>query len=176
MKLQFKIIYQNKFKIWLWESTRYNVNPPFLNSGVYSGVKKWRYTFVTYTYIKCILVFEIVIWLGPRRTTSPKMDNAENSFKIDVIRHVNLPIIREEMTLLWISDETAGNTDNKAKFGFLTDENDLRDTIVDIRRWEIWYRATECVKLQPVMTHVAQISKTFMNQTCHETCVQCLIK
>ena len=41
---------------------------------------------------------------------------------------------------------------------------------------EIWYRSTESVKRQSVMTHVAQISKMFMNQKCHRTCVQCLIK
>ena len=35
---------------------------------------------------------------------------------------------------------------------------------------------TESEKRQPVMTHVAQISKKFMNQKCHQTCVQCLIK
>ena len=31
-------------------------------------------------------------------------------------------------------------------------------------------------KRQPVMTNVAQISKRFMNQKCHQTCVQCLFK
>ena len=46
-----------------------------------------------------ILVSEIVIWLWSRRITSPKMENAENSFKIDVIRPLNLPFIQEEMTL-----------------------------------------------------------------------------
>ena len=42
---------------------------------------------------------EIIIWLGSRRITSPKMENAENSFKIDVIRPANLAFILEEMTL-----------------------------------------------------------------------------
>ena len=137
---------------------------------------KWHYVFVTYTYIKCILVSEIMIWLGIRRITSPKVENAENSFKIDVIRPVKLPFIRVEMTLWWISDETARRTGNNAKLGFLTDDHHLRDTIIKVRRQEIRYRRTESVKRQPVMTYVAQISKMFMNQKCHQTCVQCLIK
>ena len=48
---------------------------------------------------RAILVSEIVIWLKSRRITSPKMENAENSFKIDGIRPVNLPFIQEEMML-----------------------------------------------------------------------------
>ena len=50
------------------------------------------------------------------------MENAENSFKIDVIRPVNRPYIQEEMTLRWISDETATRTGNNAKIDFLTDD------------------------------------------------------
>ena len=42
---------------------------------------------------------KIVIELGSRRINSPKMENAENSFKIDVIRPVNLPFFQEEMML-----------------------------------------------------------------------------
>ena len=34
--------------------------------------------FVFGTQIKCILVFEIVIGIGPFRNTSPKMENVEN--------------------------------------------------------------------------------------------------
>ena len=49
------------------------------------------------------------------------MENFENSLKIDVIRHVNLMFIQEEMTLWWISGETASRTGNTAKMGFLTD-------------------------------------------------------
>ena len=63
-----------------------------------------------------------------------------------------------------------------AKMGFLTKEHDLSDTIVKVRRREILYHSTESVKRQPVMTHEAQISKTFINQKCHLTCVQGLIK
>ena len=135
--LLFKIIYQNKFIIWFWESARYVVNHPFLSSGVSTRVWKWRYVFVTYTYVKCILVSEIVIWLGSRRVTSPKMENAESSFKIDVIRPVNLPLIQEEMTLWWISDKITRRIGNIAKMGFLTKDHDLRDTIVKVRRREI---------------------------------------
>ena len=51
-----------------------------------------------YTYIKYILVSEIVIWLGSRRITSPNVENAENAFKIGVIRPENLPFNHEEMT------------------------------------------------------------------------------
>ena len=131
---------------------------------------------VTYTYIKCILVSEIVIWIGSSRITSPEMENAENSFKIDVIRHANLPFIQEEMTLWWVSDETARKTGNNAKMGFLSDDHNLKDTIVYVRRREIWYRSTPSVKRQAFMTYVAQISKTFMNKKCHQTCVQGLIK
>ena len=176
--LLFKIIniISKKFIIWLWKGARYDVKHPFLSSGVIARVKKWRYVFVAYTYIKCILVSGIVIWLGSRRITSPKMENAKNSFKIDVIRPVNLPLIQTQMTLLWISDETARRTGNNAKMGFLTDDNDLRDTIVKVRCQEFWYRTTESVKRQPVMTYVTQISKTFMNEKCHQTCVQGLIK
>ena len=104
---------------------------------------------------------------GSRRITSLKMENAKNSFKIDVISHVNLPFIQEEMTLWSISDETIRRTCNNAKMGFLTDDHDLRDKIVKVGRREIWYRTTESVKCQPVMTHVAKISKIFMNQKCH---------
>ena len=57
------------------------------------------------------------------------MDNAENSFKIDVIRPVNLPFIQEEMTLCWISDKTARWTDSNAKIACRADNHDLRDTI-----------------------------------------------
>ena len=53
--------------------------------------------FVDYTYIKCILVSKIVIWLGSRRITSPKMENVDISFKIDVIRHVNLSFIQRKL-------------------------------------------------------------------------------
>ena len=47
------------------------------------------------------------------------MENFENSFKMDVIRHVNLPFIQEEMTLWWVSDETARKTGNNANMAFL---------------------------------------------------------
>ena len=62
-----------------------------------------------YTYFNCNLVFGIVIWLGlrTRRITSPKMENVETSFNIDVIRPVNLPFIEGEMSLWWLRDETA---------------------------------------------------------------------
>ena len=119
---------------------------------------------MTYTYIKFISVSSIVIWLGARRLTSPKMENAENWFKIIVLRHVSLPFSQEEMTLWWISNETARRTGNNTKMGFLTHEHDLRDTIVKVRRREIRNRTTESVKRQPVMTYVAQISKTCMNK------------
>ena len=55
--LMFKIIYQNKLIIWLWENARYAVNHLFLNSSV-------TLRFVTYTHIKCILVSEIGIGFG----------------------------------------------------------------------------------------------------------------
>ena len=107
---------------------------------------------------------EIVVWPGSRRITSLKMENAENSFKINKIRPVNLPFIQEEITLRWISDVTAIRTGNNAKMGFLSVDHDLRDTIVKVRHREILYRTMESVKRQPVMTYVARISKTFMNQ------------
>ena len=87
------------------------------------------------------------------------MENVDNLFKIDVICPVNLPFIQEEMTLSSISDKTARRTGNDAKMGFLIDDHDLRDTIVKVWRREIWYLTTESVKRQPVMTHVALISK-----------------
>ena len=62
------------------------------------------------------------------------------------------------------------------KKGFLSDDHDLRDIIVKVRRQEIWYRTKESEKRQPVMTYVAQISKTFMHKKFHQTCVQGLIK
>ena len=117
-----------------------------------------------------------MIWLGSRRITSPKMENANNSFKIDVTRPINLPFIQWEMTLWWISDETTRWTGKNAIIGFLADDHDLRDTIEKVGRREIWYRTTESVKRQPFMTYVSQISKMFMNQKCHQTCVQYLIK
>ena len=61
------------------------------------------------------------------------MENAENSFKIDVIRPVNLLLIQEEMPLRWIRDETARRTGNIENMGFLTDDHDLRDTIMKVR-------------------------------------------
>ena len=69
---------------------------------VNTRVKEWRYVFVTYmdTNIKCILVSDIVIWLASRRFSSPKMENVENYFKINVSRPVNRPFIQKEMTLL----------------------------------------------------------------------------
>ena len=73
-----------------------------------------------------MLVSEIVIWLGSRRITSPKMENAENSFQIDVIRHINLPFIQEEMTLRRISGKTARRTGNNSKMGYLADDRCLR--------------------------------------------------
>ena len=45
-------------------------------------------------------------------------------------------------------------------FCFLTDNHDLRDPTIKVRCREIQYHATESVKRQPVMTYVAQISKT----------------
>ena len=132
--------------------------------------------FVTFTYINCILVSKIVIWLGSRRITSPEMENAENSFKIDVTRHVNHSLIQEEMTLWWISDKTTKRTGNIANMGFLTDDHDLRDTTMKERHRNILYRTTESIKRQPVMTYIAQISKTFRNKKCHQTCDQGLIK
>ena len=84
------------------------------------------YFFVNYTYIKCILVSEIVVWLGSRRINFPKMENAENLLKIDVIKPINLPFIQEKMTLWWISDETARRTGNNAKMGFLTEDSNRR--------------------------------------------------
>ena len=85
------------------------------------------------------------------------MENAENSFKIDVIRPVNIPFIQKEMTLWWISDETARRIGNNAKIDFVTDDLDLRDTAWKVRRRDIWYPTTESVKRQPIMTHVDQI-------------------
>ena len=41
---------------------------------------------------------------------------------------------------------------NNAKIGFVTDDRDLRDTIVKVSRQEIWYRSIESVKRQPVIT------------------------
>ena len=58
-------------------------------------------------------------------------------------------------------------TENNAKMGFLTYDDDLRDTIVKVGSREIWYHTTESIKRQPVMTQVAQTSKTFMNKKCH---------
>ena len=129
--LLFKIIYQNKFIILLWESARYDVNHPFLSSGALTRVYKWRYIFVTYTYFKNILVSDIVIWLASCRITSPKMENAKNSFKIDEIRPVNLPFIQEEMTLCWISDVMARMTGSNAKVGVRADDHYLIDTICE---------------------------------------------
>ena len=108
---------------------------------------------------------KFVIWLWSRRITSREMANAENSFKLDVIRHVNLLLIQAEMTLWWISDETASRTGSNAKMGFLTHDHDLRDTIMKVIYREIWYRTTESVRRQPVMTYVVQISKTFVNRS-----------
>ena len=107
----------------------------------------------------------MVIWLWSHRITSHRMENAKNSFKIDIIRHVNLPFIQEEMTLWWISDETltTGKDWQQCKDGLSYWWPRLIETIVKVRRRDIWYRTTEGVKRQPVMTHVAQISKTFMN-------------
>ena len=79
-----------------------------------------------FSYIKCILVSEIVIWLGSCRIPSPDMENVENCFKIDVIRPGKLPFIQEEMMVWWISVETAIRTDNNA--GFLSDDHDLTGT------------------------------------------------
>ena len=103
---------------------------------------------------------DLAWWRG---IISPKIKNAENSFKIYVIRPVNLPFIQEEMTLWWISDETARRTGNNAKFGF-----EVRDTLMKVRRREILYRSTESVKRLPAMTYVALFSKTFMNPKCHQ--------
>ena len=58
----------------------------------------------------------------------------------------------------------ASRNGNNVKMDFLTDDNDLRDTIVKVRRREMWNRPTESVKRQLVMTHVSLISKTFMNK------------
>ena len=69
------------------------------------------------------------------------MENAENSFIIGVLRPVNLP-------LWWVSDEMARRIDDNTKMGLITDDHDLRDTIVKVRRHEIIYRATESVKRQ----------------------------
>ena len=60
--------------------------------------------------------------------------------------------------------------------GFHSDNHDFIDTLVQVRRREIWYRTTQSVKRQRVITYVAQISKTFMNEKCHQTCVQGRIK
>ena len=63
------------------------------------------------------------------------------------------------------------------KMGFLTYNDDLRDKIVKVGGREIWNRTTESVKRQPVMTQVAQTSKTFRNKkNAIKTCVQGLIK
>ena len=53
---------------------------------------------------------------------------------------------------------------NNATMGFLSDDHYLRDTIVKVRRQENLYRSMESVKHQAVMTHVAKISKTFINK------------
>ena len=50
------------------------------------------------------------------------------------------------------------------KMGFIADDHDFRDTIMKVRRREILYRTTESVKRQPLMTYVAQISKTFLHK------------
>ena len=88
-----------KFIKGLWECVRYEVKHPYLSSDVSTRVLKWRYGFVTYIniYIKCIFVSEIVIWLGSSRINSPKMENVENSFKVQVIRPLNLPFKKEEI-------------------------------------------------------------------------------
>ena len=65
------------------------------------------------------------------------MENTEISFKIDVIRAVNPPFIQDEMTLLWISDETTRRNGNIAKMDFLTDDHDLRDPTMIARRRKI---------------------------------------
>ena len=154
------MIYQNKLIIWLWKSARYEVNHPYLSSELLTRVQKWRYIFITYTYIKCILVSKMVIWLGSRRITSHEMENAEKSIKIDLIRPVNL---QEEMTLRQISDETERRIGSNAQMGFLPYDIDLRHTSMNVRCQEIWNRWTESVQRQPVMTYVAQISTMFMN-------------
>ena len=59
-----------------------------------------------------------------------KGGKTENSLKINVIRPVNLPFIQEEPKFWLISDETTRRTGNYAKMGFLTDDHDLKDTIV----------------------------------------------
>ena len=46
------------------------------------------------------------------------MENAKHSFKIDVIRAVNLPFIQEEMALCWMSDEMTSGTGNTANTDF----------------------------------------------------------
>ena len=100
----------------------------------------------------------------------PEMENAENSLKIDVIRPVNFSFIQDEMTLWWIIDETSRKNGNNTKRGSLIDDHGLRVTVVKVWRREIWYRSTERVKSPHVMTHVAQISKTFMYQNCSQFC------
>ena len=41
------------------------------------------------------------------------------------------------------------------KIAFFTDDHDLRDTIMKVSSRDIWYRTTENVKRQSVMTFVA---------------------
>ena len=53
--------------------------------------------------------------------------------------------------------------------GFFTDDHDLRDAVVKVRRREMRYRTTESIKLQRGMKYVAQL---FINQKCHQTCVR----
>ena len=47
----------------------------------------------------------------------------------------------------WLRDETA-RTGNITKFGILSDDFDLRDTILIVRRRKYWYHTTEGVKRQ----------------------------
>ena len=93
-------------------------------------------------------------WLWSRRITSSKMENAENELKIVVKIHVNLPC-------------TGRRTGNNAKMGYLTDDRDLRGTVVKVRRREIINRTTGRVQRQSVMMYVVQISKTLMNKKCN---------
>ena len=78
----FKTKYQNKLIIWIWGSARYTIR--ILTAVCKHAFRSDVTFFVTYTYFKCILVSEIVIWLGSRRVTSHKMENPKNSLKIDV--------------------------------------------------------------------------------------------
>ena len=64
------------------------------------------------------------------------MENAKNALKTYVIRPVHLPFIQEEMTSWCISDEMARRSGNNTKIGFLTDDYDIKDTIVKVRRRE----------------------------------------